>query len=28
MNKNYEVWKEIYESVYHTKLEYTTQVRA
>ena len=28
MNKNYEVWKNIYESVYHTKLEYTTQARA
>ena len=28
MDKNYEVWKNIYESVYHTKLEYTTQVRA
>ncbi|MCR5349641.1 MAG: 1-acyl-sn-glycerol-3-phosphate acyltransferase [Acholeplasmatales bacterium] len=28
MDKNYEVWKEIYESVYHTKLEYTTQARA
>ena len=25
MDENYRVWKDIYESVYHVKLEYTTQ---
>ena len=25
MKKNYEVWKQIYESVYHIPLSYTTQ---
>ena len=25
MDENYKIWKEIYESVYHIKLEYTTQ---
>ena len=25
MKKNYELWKQIYESVYHIPLSYTTQ---